>query len=172
MAMPDEDDLLLPLSPRKPRKPRTREPRDPEQSQDQRSAAARVLAMCAEQGVNPGDTLTPEDIKRWMNITYADRNMIDLIGSGYPVKSPATVLRAIEIKLDRSAPRAPTTSPDREPITITIKTETTPAKIPLPEEGEEIMPTLQARGPIIRKKKPPDEPPDDEMGDPPEGYDA
>src|SRR5512139_652119 len=91
-------------------------------AQGRKNVLQRLKELCDEQGVDPNATLTADDIKKWMNITHAEKNMIQLIATGFPVRNAQTVIRAIELKLDRSTPKAQSANPEREPISITIKT--------------------------------------------------
>lgn len=85
------------------------------------SLLQRLMEMCAEQGVKPQDTLTEADIKKFMVLTHAEKNMINLISTGFPVRNAATILRAIDMKLDRSAPKA-TPASDNQGVSVTINT--------------------------------------------------
>jgi hypothetical protein len=100
---------------------------------------ARLLEMCNEQGVDPRDTLTEEDVRKWMNITHAEKNMITLIGSGYPVRNAQSILKAIGLKLDRSAPRPNAGAGEGQAVTVTINTPSAATtSISLPEEMADV----------------------------------
>ncbi len=111
---------------------------------ERKSVLTKLIEMCEEQGVKPEDTLSVDDIKRWMRISHADKNMITLIAQGYPVRNAQSILRAIEMKMERD-PETKRTQPaqgETVPITVTVNTIT-------PEEAQTM---VVAKPPVIHRK--------------------
>lgn len=84
----------------------------------------RILELCSEQGVDPNATLSEADVRKFMGMTHAEKNMINLIATGYPVRNAQTVIRAIELKLERNpvTKRTQPSAAESAAVTITVKT--------------------------------------------------
>jgi hypothetical protein len=87
-----------------------------------RKLSERIQELCEEQGVDSAANLTEADVKTFLTLTHAEKNMINLIARGYPVRNAAAILRAIEMKLDRSSPRPTPSASDAVPVTVTVNT--------------------------------------------------
>lgn len=82
----------------------------------------RLRELCEEQGVDPAANLSEADVQAFMRLTHAEKNMINLIARGYPVRNANAILRAVEMKLDRSAPRPQQSQGEAQGVTVTINT--------------------------------------------------
>lgn len=88
-----------------------------------RKLGERIAELCAEQGVDPDATISEEDAKTFMKLTHAEKNLLNLIARGYPVRNASAVLRVIEMKLDRSSPRPQAGSGQgAAPVTVVVNT--------------------------------------------------
>ena len=92
-----------------------------------RKLSERINELCAEDGVEPGDNLSDADVRKFLTLTHAEKHMINLIARGYPVRNANAILRAVEMKMDRSAPRPPPAAAEQQGVTVTINTITDPS---------------------------------------------
>lgn len=87
-----------------------------------RKLAERIADLCAEEGVAPDANLSESDVRKFLTLTHAEKHMINLIGRGYAIRNSMAILRAINMKLDRSAPRPQPTASESQGVTVTVNT--------------------------------------------------
>lgn len=82
--------------------------------------AERIKELCEKNGQDPTANITPDDLKKFLTLTYAEMHAYTMISSGENVRNANAILRAIEGKLGLTVPKAQGAQ-DTQSVTVTIQ---------------------------------------------------
>lgn len=94
-----------------------------------RKLADRIKELCDEQGVEQDSNISEADVRAFLTLTHAEKNILNLIARGYPVRNANAVIRVLEMKMDRSSPRPQAAQGESAAITVTVNTISEPTTI-------------------------------------------